>query len=148
LEAGTWLVGHSLGCITVLRHLAEQRTPWVLGGLIFVAGFTGRLSALPVLDPILERDVEVDLVPSRVKKIVCIRSNDDPIVPASQSDDFANRLGVRSVVIDGAAHFLDANGVVELPVVAEVLGLSVSSSTPGRCSAVGASPTEVAAVVD
>ena len=36
----THLVGHSLGCITLLRHLAGLPQPWTLGGLVLVAGFT------------------------------------------------------------------------------------------------------------
>ena len=68
IDEHTHLVAHSLGCITVLRHLAALPTPsvkaatlpdspgedsWRLGGLSLVAGFTGPLPALPQLDDYL-----------------------------------------------------------------------------------------------
>jgi predicted alpha/beta hydrolase family esterase len=61
LDEHTHLIAHSLGCITVLRHLAAlppepaptdpaRTASWRLGGLTLVAGFTGPLPALPQLD--------------------------------------------------------------------------------------------------
>ncbi|MCI2240450.1 alpha/beta hydrolase [Paenibacillus sp. TRM 82003] len=65
IDEHTHLVAHSLGCVTVLRHLASLPTAdddtsegtgpgapgtWRLGGLSLIAGFTGPLPALPQLD--------------------------------------------------------------------------------------------------
>ena len=57
VDERTHLVGHSLGCVAVLRHLASLPGSWELGGLTLVAGFTGPLTALPVLDGYLAEGV-------------------------------------------------------------------------------------------
>ncbi|GAA1200653.1 hypothetical protein LY12_002982 [Prauserella alba] len=44
------MVAHSLGCITVLRHLASLTAPWHLGTLVLVSGFVDPLPTLPDLD--------------------------------------------------------------------------------------------------
>lgn len=121
LDGRTYLVGHSLGCITLLRHLAGHTGPWTLGGIILVAGFTGKLELLPELDPYLEEDVELQDLPGSIRKSLVIHSDDDPLVPPSASASLADRLKAPALVIPGAKHFLDVDGVTELPEAAAAL---------------------------
>ena len=51
VDAGLWLVGHSLGAITALRNLAAQPGEWVLGGVVLVAGFTELPEILEAIVP-------------------------------------------------------------------------------------------------
>lgn len=81
-DAGTWIVAHSLGGITVLRALAALTDPWQLGGLVLVSGFTGALKSLPVLDEYLSTDVDVERIANyiRVRAVVrlgrgCLRAD-------------------------------------------------------------------------
>ena len=48
-DAYTFLVGHSLGCITLLHFLSRQQ-PQKIGGLLLAAGFADTLPPLPALD--------------------------------------------------------------------------------------------------
>lgn len=48
-DAHTFLVGHSLGCITLLHFLSRQQ-PQKIGGLLLAAGFADTLPPLPALD--------------------------------------------------------------------------------------------------
>ena len=50
-----------------------------------------------------------------------IRSDDDPFVPAGSSEEFAARIGARTLTVHGAGHFLASDGVTELPEVLEAL---------------------------
>src|SRR3989344_405791 len=43
-DAETFFVGHSLGCITIARYLAELSPKAKVGGCVFVAGFSGNIS--------------------------------------------------------------------------------------------------------
>lgn len=118
----TWVVAHSLGGITALRVLAALPGRWRLGGLVLVAGFTGPLAALPILDDYLADDVNAESVAERIGTRVMIRSDDDPYVPTAASDTLARRLGAVVHIQHDAGHFLAADGVATLPLVAEMIG--------------------------
>ncbi|MGX5356945.1 RBBP9/YdeN family alpha/beta hydrolase [Kocuria sp. KH4] len=117
----THLVGHSLGCITILRHLADLPRPWVLGGLVLVAGFTGPLESEPSLDAFLAEDVDVAAVRAHVRRRLVLRSDDDPTVPPASTDALAARLGAELRVVPGAGHFRGQDGVTRLPAVLDAL---------------------------
>lgn len=117
----THLVGHSLGCITLLRHLAGLPGPWTLGGLVLVAGFTGRLEGVPLLDEFLAEDVDVTAVRANVRRRLVLRSDDDPTVPAAATEALAERLGATVRVVPRAGHFCGSDGVTRLPTVLDAL---------------------------
>ncbi|WP_440708740.1 RBBP9/YdeN family alpha/beta hydrolase [Herbiconiux sp. YIM B11900] len=114
-DAQTWVVTHSLGSVTTLRVLAALPGTWTLGGLVVVAGFTGRLGTIPELDDYLEAEVDAKRVAASIRNRVVIRSDDDAVVPASATDSLARRLGATTVVVPGAGHFVSTGGVTELP---------------------------------
>jgi len=120
-DAGTWVVAHSLGGITALRALAGLDQPWQLGGLILVAGFTGRLAALPALDDYLDADVDAEGLSRHITARHLIRSDDDPVVPPAASDELARRLGADRHVVTGAGHFLGDDGFTALPTLLPLL---------------------------
>ncbi|WP_298585415.1 alpha/beta hydrolase [uncultured Kocuria sp.] len=117
----THLVGHSLGCITVLRHLAGLPRPWTLGGLVLVAGFTGPLGSVPLLDEFLAEDVDVSAVRANARRRLVLRSDDDPTVPPAATEALAERLDAPVRVVPGAGHFCGSDGVTRLPAVLDAL---------------------------
>lgn len=117
----TWIVGHSLGAITSLRTLSAQLGDWRLGGVVFVAGFTGKLDTLPDLDEYLAGDVDAERVAERIGVRIAIRSDNDTLVPAAATDALATRLSAELRVQPGAGHFLEADGVTALPAVLDAL---------------------------
>lgn len=126
----TWIVAHSLGAITVLRHLAALPHPWTLGGAVLVSGFTGRLDGVPILDTFLADDVNLAAVVPNILQRHVIHSDDDPIVPPEASAALAVRLQSQVHVVRGAGHFLDSEGVTTLPLVAELLGTAETLESP------------------
>ncbi|MFG3690769.1 RBBP9/YdeN family alpha/beta hydrolase [Micromonospora sp. NPDC047740] len=122
IDDQTWIVAHSLGAITVLRHLAALPHPWTLGGAVLVSGFTGRLDVLPVLDTFLADDVNLAAVVPNILHRHVIHSDDDAIVPPEASAALAVRLQAQVHVVKGGGHFLDSEGVTTLPLVAKLLG--------------------------
>ena len=55
-DENAFLVGHSLGCITLLHFLCRQQ-PERIGGLVLAAGFADPLPPLPQLDPYITRSL-------------------------------------------------------------------------------------------
>jgi serine hydrolase len=129
VDEHTWIVAHSLGAITVLRRLAVLPQPWTLGGAILVSGFTGRLDVLPVLDDFLADDVDLTAVVPNIQQRHVIHSDDDTIVPPAASAALADRLRAQVHVVPGAGHFLASEGVITLPLLAELLPESPVGTT-------------------
>ncbi|MCX4669224.1 alpha/beta hydrolase [Streptomyces sp. NBC_01381] len=108
------VVAHSLGCLTVLRHLRSLAEPWQLGTLVLVAGFVDRLPALPDLDAYIGDGCDVAGLSGRIGRLTVIRSDADPYVPVGHTDRLAGLLGVSADVVPGAGHFLASDGVTSL----------------------------------
>ncbi|WP_454809277.1 RBBP9/YdeN family alpha/beta hydrolase [Paenarthrobacter nitroguajacolicus] len=120
-DAGTWIVAHSLGGITVLRALATLAEPWQLGGLILVSGFTKALKSLPVLDEYLSTDIDAERIAKNIGIRAMVRSDADAFVPTAASDDLAQRLNAELHIQPGAGHFLTEDGVSDLPLVLDLM---------------------------
>ena len=125
-DEATWIVTHSLGGITALRVLAALPDGWRLGGLVLVAGFTGRLSGLPELDGYLAEGVHVERLVGGIRVRAMIRSDDDTQVPPAASDELARRLDAGIHVQEGAGHFLATEGITTLPLITRILAESGS----------------------
>lgn len=122
-DQNTAVVAHSLGCITVLRHLLTLSAPWRLGSLVLVSGFVDRLPALPILDSYIGDGLDLSSVHKHVDRVAVIRSDADPYVPIGHTDKLARLFGTEARVVPGAGHFLAADGVTALPqAIGEVLG--------------------------
>ena len=117
-DGRTALIGHSLGCIALLRHLARLEPGWSLRSLLLVAGFLDPLPNLPELDGFTARwsgrRALRDIASSTARRTV-VRSDDDPVVEAAATDRLAAELGGRLVVVPGGGHFLDEGGMDRVP---------------------------------
>lgn len=76
----TFLIGHSVGCITILRYLESLQKGEVLGGIVLVAGFTSDLG-FTELKNFFETPIAFDTIRSKALYFTAIHSDDDPYVP-------------------------------------------------------------------
>jgi predicted alpha/beta hydrolase family esterase len=121
VDEDSLIVAHSLGCLTVLRHLRSLTGPWRLGTLVLVAGFVDTLPALPELDGVIADGCDVTGLADHIDRTVLLRSDNDTLVPAAHTDRLAGLLGTTARIVPGAGHFLTDDGVTSLPEVLEVL---------------------------
>lgn len=131
-DANVYLVGHSLGCITILRYLETLGEGRKIGGAVFVAGFTGKFAKYTEGDHDSFFDHELDwaTIRRRCGVFVAIHSDDDPNVEYAQLDLFRNCMGAKTVSVHGMGHFGSPDGVFEVPVVRdEMVGLSGCSQS-------------------
>ncbi|MFA6907518.1 MAG: alpha/beta fold hydrolase, partial [Candidatus Micrarchaeia archaeon] len=77
---GCVLVGHSLGCTAILRHL--ERAEGKVAGAVLVAGFAGKLGGeFSILDNFFEKPFDFAAVKRACPRLVAIFSDNDPYVP-------------------------------------------------------------------
>ena len=122
VDTDTFLIGHSLGCVTIMRFLESLSVGQKVGGVVFVAGFTDDLG-FDELKNFFETSIDLDKVKSKAESFVAIASDDDPYVPLDRKDVLKEKLGAEVIVKHNAKHFSGAvdgeSSCIELPDVVE-----------------------------
>ncbi|QCR38260.1 alpha/beta hydrolase [Nissabacter sp. SGAir0207] len=121
VDADTWFVGHSLGCVTVLRYLNDQPAGQDAAGVLMVSGFSEPLATLPKLDAFTERPLDCARLIAKVPHRAVVLSLDDEIVPPAASLRLSQRLEAPLYGLPAGGHFLDRQGFRELPLLATLL---------------------------
>lgn len=119
----TYLIGHSLGCITILRYLETLSGNQKIGGAILVAGFGERFPKYKSgsHDTFFDHTLHWQHIQDRCNDFVAIHSDDDPGVNVEQLDVFEDKLGAKVLREHGFGHFGSADGVFEIPLVRDEL---------------------------
>ncbi len=117
----TGIVGHSLGAVTALHALDRIGGDWALGALIAVSGFVEVSPELPELAAFTATRPDLERTAARTRSRVAVLSDNDYLVPPSLSRDLGAALGAEIVTVPDAGHFIVADGVTSLPLVADLL---------------------------
>ncbi len=128
LDASTFLIGHSIGCQTLLRFLAQVKGNVQVGGVVCVGGWvsltpesTADVDSAAIAKPWLETPLDWKIIKKHVGKMTCFFSSNDPYVPLADAKVFAKELSAQIVIEEKMGHFTGDDGVVDLPeVVAEI----------------------------
>lgn len=115
VDANTTLIGHSLGCITILRYLATLDESQRLGTAILVSGFAEPLGNLPKLDGFVAEPIDLAAVRARIDRVEVIASDNDQTVDPAATHRLAAGLGVPVTVVPNGGHFLARQGHTTLP---------------------------------
>lgn len=119
-DTDTYFVGHSLGCITIVRYLAELTPKAHAGGAVFVAGFSGRVE-VPQISEFYSLPFDAERAKAHCGKFVMIFSDNDLYVPMEKSLEMARQLGAKTILERGKGHFCASDGVTALPSVLQSL---------------------------
>jgi predicted alpha/beta hydrolase family esterase len=129
-----FLVGHSLGCITILRYLEILKQNEKVGGVILVAGFTDDLRYVDTIEDELQNFFETpilwDKIKTKTKNFVAIHSDNDPNVSLKYADVFKEKLRAKIIIKNKMGHFSGAVGepqsITSLPdVTSEILKMAI-----------------------
>ena len=118
-DKDTMLVGHSIGCQTILRYLEKLQPASKVGGVVFIAPWLTlsnlesdeeRRVAAPWLNtPIIETDVI-----KHAPKITAIFSDDDAYVPSENMEFFKRKFNAEVIIEHKKGHFMASDGVEKL----------------------------------
>ncbi len=109
-----YFVGHSLGCITILRYLENLEPDQKIGGSVLVAGFASNIG-YDELDSFFRKPINWNKVKSHCNKFVAIHSDNDPYVPLDCGYLLREKLNAELIIETGMKHFTDDDGINELP---------------------------------
>lgn len=119
VDKSTYFVGHSIGCQTVIRFLASQKSR--MGGAVLVGGWfmltpeaTPDSSSKKIAKPWLCEKIDFKAAKS-TGKFVAILSGDDPYVPLANKEVFEKTLGAKVIVEKGKGHYTAEEGVTRVP---------------------------------
>jgi len=121
LEKSDVLIGHSIGCQTILRFLETLDKDKKVAKVIFVAPWV-RLANLSsddewkIAKPWLETSIDFSKVKNKAKSFIALFSDNDQWVPLKENVDmFKEKLNPKIVVLKNKGHFSEDEGVRELP---------------------------------
>ncbi len=100
----TFLIGHSLGCITIMRYLEALSDNEKVGGVVFVAGFTDDLG-FKELTNFFIAPIDFGKIKTKASQFTAIASDDDPYVPLKYSDILKEKLGAKVIIKHNMQHF-------------------------------------------
>jgi len=99
-----YLIGHSAGCITILRYLESLKPGQKIGGAVLVAGFTHDLGYTE-LSNFYTTPLPLEKIKAKAKHFTVILSDNDPFVPVSEGEVFEERLGAEVLMMHNRGHF-------------------------------------------
>ena len=110
----TILVGHSLGCPTVVGYLMQLSGNEKVLGAVLVAGFSSEIETHGILH--LWDFLPSDVVKSRnhCANFISIASDDDASVPLQKSKELNDLVGGKFILEHKKWHFCEEDGVREL----------------------------------
>lgn len=132
--ANTWLIAHSLGCVTILRLLERLPEDEMPQGIILVSGFNESLPlwkqyGLTRMEEFTSPPVEMKRTIKKIKHRYVIASLNDMIVPTEMSLRLSQQLNAPFYALPDSGHFLGDDGITELPLVLELLKNNVKELT-------------------
>ncbi len=125
----TLLIGHSIGCQAILRHL-EKLNPGVKVGKVILIAPWFTLTNLETKEeweiarPWLETEIRETDVLKHTLEIVAIFSDNDPYVSLDNAELFKKRFGAKIILEKNKGHFTEDDGVREITSVLEIMDLA------------------------
>ena len=125
LDEDTYLIGHSIGCQTIMRYLEKEKFNGKLPKVIFIAGWFNLKNledeeVKNIAKPWMETSIDFNKVKERVNNLTVFLSTNEPYNYVKENSSiFKNKLNAKIVIIKKMGHFTEEDNVLEVPFVLE-----------------------------
>ncbi|MBI3032442.1 serine hydrolase family protein [Candidatus Woesearchaeota archaeon] len=117
-DEDTYFVGHSLGCIAIMRFLELLPAGKKVGGVLFVAGFSSDLG-IEETKSFFTKPFAWEKIRKHCPHFIALHSDNDQYINLNQVKVLEQNLGAKLVIKHNMHHFQPGN-YKELPVVMEL----------------------------
>jgi uncharacterized protein len=114
------LIGHSLGCPTILHLLESFQKGEKARAAILVAGFARDLG-IPIIRNFVDTDFDFKKIRSSCRDFFAINSDNDPYVPLGEGKFMAKSLDAEFITEHGLGHINYGDGHFEYKRVLEMI---------------------------
>jgi len=119
-DENTYLVGHSIGCQTIIRYLQTLPENAKIGGAVFVAGWYNLRNLATeeekrIAGPWVNEPRDDKKIRQAVNRAIAIFSDNDPFVIPENKESWKERIGAKIIVEHQKGHFSGDDGIKELP---------------------------------
>jgi len=114
------LVGHSLGCPTILRLLENLKEGEKVKAAVLVAAFAKDLG-IDEIRTFIDKPFDWEKIKKKAGKFVIVNSDNDPYVPLAEGERVAKLLGAELIVEHGAGHINEGSGFTRYKRLLELL---------------------------
>jgi predicted alpha/beta hydrolase family esterase len=113
----TYFIGHSIGCQTILRYIADLPISTQIGGVVMVGPWLtlSNVEDTATAEPWLSTPINFENVRKHTQKIEAIFSDNDPYVPLENVRLFEKNLECKTSILHGKKHFSGSDGITVLP---------------------------------
>lgn len=123
VDEGTYFIGHSIGCQTILRYLEKLHKHKRISGCVFVAPWFDLVNLEPeeikIAHPWTNTSIEFQRVLDHCNNFLCVFSNNDPLVTLNEAEKFKKNLGATIIIKKGFGHF---DAVEKIPEILNFVG--------------------------
>ncbi|MBI2675121.1 MAG: serine hydrolase family protein [Candidatus Aenigmarchaeota archaeon] len=119
-DSDTYFIGHSLGCLAILRYLDALKKGQHIGGAVLVAAPADN-RGYKYIENFFKKPLDWERVKAVCANFVVIHSEDDKIVPIDHAFTYQKNLGAEAVIVNGMGHFSSDEGITEAPVILDAL---------------------------
>lgn len=122
------LIGHSIGCQTIMRYLEILPEEIKIKACIFVAPWTQLFKkviekeegkkGLEIIKPWLKTPIHFEKIKDNCKSFLAFFSDNDPYVPLPESELFKQKLNAKIIIKENNKHF---NETQEIPEIIEFI---------------------------
>lgn len=125
----TILIGHSIGCQTILRYLETLPENQKVDKVILVAGWitltpmtTRTKEEQEIVKPWFETPIDLKKVKQQANSFIAIFSDNDPYVPYKEnSKTYHEELDAKIILQKDQGHFSEDAEITKLPILLELL---------------------------
>lgn len=103
-DENLYLIGHSLGVVTILNYLQSLPEGKAIAGAVLVAGFADNLG-LRVLDEFFDPPLDFGKIRKSCRQFVAVYSQNDPYISWRQVHALEENLGAETILIRRGGHF-------------------------------------------
>ena len=126
LNKETILIGHSIGCQTILRYLEKEGFNDKVN-VVFVAGWF-KLDNLEdkeveeIAEPWLKTTINFDKIKEKIDNLIVFLSSDEPYNYIDENKEiFEKRLEAKVFILKNRGHFTEDDGIKQIPEILQFI---------------------------